>query len=163
MPSTPLSAWFDDHVSGRVAELLAARPAVVLERVARGGGATNWFYVPTPGQLEELAAQLRPGSSVSFYFDGRIKRTVLGDEVIDDVLDIVAAEGEAVVGVLADDGLVLDVDFVAGLGDLTEFLGARESGAVMFVGGFPGRDDDGVDAVTFDLPDADGVVRRHPH
>lgn len=163
MASTRLSEWFDDHVSGRLISLLVTRPAVVLERVARGGGATNWFYVASPGQLDELASRLRPGSSVSFYFDDRIKRSVLGDEFVDDVLDIVAAEGEAVVGVLADGGLELDVDFVAGLGDLTEMLGGRRDGAVVFAGAFPGRDDDGVNAVTVDLPDADGVVRSHPH
>jgi hypothetical protein len=162
MQLSPPSVWFRDHVSGRLAEMLAVRPAVVLERVARGGGATNWFYVTSPGQLGELAARFRPGSSVSFYFDDRIKCTMVDDEFIDDVLDIVVADGEAVVGFLAGDGLELDVDFVAGLGDLTEMLGARGSGTVAFVGAFPARDD-GVDAVTFDLPDADGVVRRHPH
>lgn len=163
MQPTALSAWFEDHVSGRLAKLLAVRPAVVLERVARGGGATNWFYVAVPAQLGELAVRLRPGSSVSFYFDDRIKRTLLDDDFIDDVLGVVAKEGEAVVGALADDGLRLDVDFVAGLGDLTEMLGARSGDVVMFVGAFPRRDDDGVDAVTFDLPDEDGVIRSHPH
>jgi hypothetical protein len=28
---------------------------------------------------------------------------------------------------------------------------------------YPGRDNDGESAITLDLPDADGVVRRHPH
>ena len=39
------AAWFESVVSGRIADLLMVRPAVVLERVARGGGETNWFYV----------------------------------------------------------------------------------------------------------------------
>jgi hypothetical protein len=30
-------------------------------------------------------------------------------------------------------------------------------------GAFPGRDDDGERALTLPLPDADGVVRPHPH
>ena len=157
------AAWFESVVSGRIADLLMVRPAVVLERVARGGGATNWFYVASPKQLHELRTRLRPGSSVSFYFDGRIKRTVIHSGFVEEVLDISRAEGEAVVGILADDGLGIAIEFVTGPDDLTEMLSSCRESAVMFVGAFPARDNDGDDAITFDLADIDGIVRRHPH
>ena len=149
--------------STSVGRQLARRPAVVLERLARGGGATRWYFIDDPGKLSELAGRLAPASCVSFYFDGRIERQLLDDNTVDIVLNLVDAHGEAVVGVLSTDQLLIDVDFVAGLGDLSEFLGPRLYGVELFIGAFPARDDDGVDAVTVDLPDRDGFVRRHPH
>jgi hypothetical protein len=38
-------------VLNAVAKLLASKPAVVLERIARGGGATNWFFCRGPPRL----------------------------------------------------------------------------------------------------------------
>jgi len=146
-----------------VARLLAVRPAVVLERIARGGGATRWFYLKRPCALPGLVEMLTPGSAVSFYFDGRLERRRRGDQLVDVVLDVIQADGEAVVGILSDDQVTIDVGFVAGLGDLTEFLGPVGNDARVFVGHFPSRDDDGENAVTVDLPDRDGVLRRHPH
>ena len=34
-----------------VADLLALMPALILERVARGGGATKWHYCPSKSSL----------------------------------------------------------------------------------------------------------------
>ena len=146
-----------------VVSCLANHPAVALERLARGGGATRWYFIEDSAQLPLLTEMFRPGSTVSFYFDDRIAARPLDEEFVDLVLDLVKAHGEAVVGELSMDGLVLDVDFVAGLGDLTERLGATVDGTRLFVGAFPARDNDGFSAVTLELPDADGVVRCHPH
>jgi hypothetical protein len=71
-----------------VQRLLAQHSAVVLERIARGGGSTRWFFVQRPDQLEALAAALSPGSSVSFYFDDRIKRVELVPEVAEQSFDL---------------------------------------------------------------------------
>ncbi len=149
--------------STSASRLLSERSAVVLERVARGGGATRWYYIEALDKLSALVDLLSPGSAVSFYFDGRVERRCFDDDFVDVVLDVVEGHGEAVVGVLSTDQLIIDVEFIAGLGDFTELFGAIVDGTVLFVGAFPARDDDGVDAVTIDLPDADGVVRRHPH
>ena len=146
-----------------VARLLVGRSAVVLERLARGGGATRWYFIAGETELPALAAALAPGSAVSFYFDGRSRRCRLGDDAVDLILDLVHAHGEAVVGMLTSDGVEIDVEFVCGVGDLSEMLGSVADGTELFVGVFPERDDNGVDAVTFDLPDSDGVVRQHPH
>jgi hypothetical protein len=146
-----------------VVRQLAERPAVVLERLPRGGGATRWYLIRDVDQLSDLAGMLTPGSAVSFYFDGRIERKYLDEDLVGVILDLVQVHGDAVVGVLSPDGVVIDVELVSGVGDLSEFLGATVDGTELFVGAFPGRDDDGVNAITLDLPDCDGVVRRHPH
>ena len=54
--------------------LVRQAPAVVLERIARGGGTTNRFLLRTPNDLEALSNRPRPGSCVSFYFDDRTRR-----------------------------------------------------------------------------------------
>src|SRR6185295_13900559 len=53
----------------------AGRDAVVLERRACGAGHTDWYYCRSPGDLAALTTELKPGGLVSFYFDGRIRRT----------------------------------------------------------------------------------------
>ena len=146
-----------------VPQLLADRPAVVLERIARGGGATSWYVVSGPDRLEELSRRLRPGSAVSFFFDGRVERRSLDDATVHRILEVVDQYAEAVVGVPQADGITVEVGLVGGLDDLTTVLGGLPPGTPLYVGPFPARDDDGVGAVTFDLPDADGVRRRHPH
>jgi hypothetical protein len=100
---------------------------------------------------------------VSFYFDGRIQQRELNDDIDAGILDLAVQHGDAVVGTLGEDGLEILVDFVAGPNELTEFRSALPAGTLVFFGAFPGRDNDGVTAITFSLPDADGVVREHPH
>src|SRR5277367_4911196 len=56
-----------------IIERLKATDAVILERLARGGGSTNWYHCPDENHLEAIEARLRPGSLVSFYFDDRIQ------------------------------------------------------------------------------------------
>lgn len=145
-----------------VPERLAARAAVVLERIARGGGATNWYRCARPGELMRLVENLRPGSVVSFYFDDRMCQVTERGELAGIVGDAIASCGECVVGVACDDGGVLDVDFVRSSEQLQEFLDEHALARMFVAGAFPGRDnDDG--AVTIILPDVDGVVRAHPH
>jgi len=100
---------------------------------------------------------------VSFYFDGRIRCRALDDDVAGEILDLAVRHGDVVVGTLGEDRLEILVDFVAGPNELSEFCSALPSGTQVFFGAFPGRDDDGVGAITLTLPDADGVVRAHPH
>lgn len=157
-PNLIASAIRDAHVG----VALSKRPAVVLERIARGGGATRWYTVAHLDQLAPLATELRPGSTVSFYFDERIASRRFDDDTVGLIFDIVQSSGEAVVGIPDADGLHVEVDFVCGLDDLTNFLGGRSPERII-VGAYPARDNDGLDAITLDLPDPDGVVRQHPH
>lgn len=148
-----------------VRRLLAERSAVVLERIARGGGATRWYLVSTEPDLERLDGRLSPGSVVSFYFDGRIAALPWGDDAVIRILDLIAETGDSVVGRLSADGLELAAQSVASAGEIGEFAEDLEPGTYVdvFIGAFPARDNDGLAAVTVTLPDRDGVLRPHPH
>lgn len=137
--------------------------AVAFERIARGGGSTRWYWVRSTEDLDRLYVRLSPGSVVSFYFDDRIKLQSLDDDVEMTILDLVAQHGDAVVGVLSQDGFEILVDFVAGPNELSQFCSEVHAGQPLFFGAFPGRDNDGRRSVTLTLADADGVVREHPH
>ena len=146
----------------RIPALLKEGPAVVLERIARGGGATNWYFC-TASQLETLAQRLRAGSLVSFYFDDRIRRASITPERRAEIEKVIADDGDAVVGVLGEDVLKIAAEIVVSSDDLTEFLGQVPAIVSVFYGAFPGRDDDGVHAITVTLPDSDGGVRGDPY
>ena len=136
---------------------------MVLERIAKGGGATKWYHCADKTHLEVVKAELSPGSVVTFYFDGRIRNARLSPAVESNLKEIISEAGEAIIGSLRDDGLHLDVETIAGPQELADYVASLGSGASVYFGCFPARDNDGKRAVTFVLPDADGVVRPHPH
>jgi hypothetical protein len=147
-----------------VARNLATSRAVVLERIACGGGATSWYHCTDEASLHEIARRLLPGSAVSFYFDGRLGALASAGGARSRAAEVLVAVGEEiVVGALADDGLAIEVDFPSSAAEVDEFLSEHASARLYFVGEFPGRDDDGTHAVTVTIPDGDGVVRPHPH
>lgn len=157
-------------IDSPVPRLLDARPAIVLERIARGGGATNWFRCAGRAHLAALSAELRPGSVVSFYFDGRIANCRYTPAVREQMVqlmrslrDIPGETGEIVVGYLDADKFHITVDYLAGPNDLDEFTQPLGTDAWIYFARFPGRDNDGTNAVTLTLPDLDGVTRGHPH
>lgn len=148
-----------------VADLLEQRPegrAFVLERIAHGGGATNWFVVRTVEDVRTLAERLRPGSLVSFYFDDRFTAGAIDRNTRASILEIAERDTSAVVGALDDGDIGLTVDFPSSAGELDEFV-AEHEGATFVFGRFPARANDGSAAVTLTLPDADGQVRSHPY
>jgi len=142
---------------------LRGSSAIALERIARGGGATRWYWLRSDDDIGRLLGRLTAGSVVSFFFDDRITRRVLDDEAVIEILDLITHAGDAVVGRLAPDEFEIIVEFVAGLSELSEILVALEPGEHVFFGAFPGRDNDGDRAITVTLPDSDDVVREHPH
>ena len=144
-----------------VIRLLADRSAVVLERLARGGGATNWYYLKSIDQLADLAGRLRPGSFVSFYFDDRITEGD-PDTTKDVIVGIAKRDGDLIVAAF-DGDLEMRTDFPAGQSSLDDFLADLEPGDRFFYGAYPAADNDGIKAVSLFLPDADGVVREHPY
>ncbi len=140
------------------------RPAVVLERLAFGGGATRWYLVASGADLARAAAMMSPGSAVSFYFDGRVARTMRATDVRSTLPTVIARDGDALLGRRGPDAPVLDMEVVSGPVELAELLDELGgTGVELFYGPFPARDNDGDDAITVDLPDRDGVVRAHPH
>lgn len=150
-------------VSAGILERARSGSAVVLERLAYGGGATNWFYCSTPDTLTAIAARLRHGSSVTFYFDGRIRACQRGVDVATEIDNELRNGGEVVIGLLRDDGIEISMSIETHSDDVRDILQSQQEGQLLFWGAYPARDDDGVTAITLVMADADGVVRRHPH
>jgi hypothetical protein len=157
---------------GLIQELLYSTPipvclgkhdAVVLERIARGGGATRWYYCNSNASLNGIAANLRPGSVVSFYFDQRIADDFLSTDVKDRAEGILNETGEVIIGMLSDDMIHLNMEIVTGIDELSEYFNGIAPASRLFYGVFPARDNDGISAITVTLPDSDGIVRGHPH
>jgi hypothetical protein len=76
---------------------------------------------------------------------------------------IFAANGDAVVGVLANDGVEVKAEIIVSGREVAEFMSTTVPGQQVLYGAFPDRDNDGTRALTVTLPDLDGVVRFHPH
>ncbi len=142
---------------------MALHPAIVLERIAMGGGAVRWFYCRSATQLAQLEMVLRAGSAVSFYFDERIGSELEAISIRRRVEEVLKSENEVMVGALASDMLKIDAMLVSDVTELDEFLRDHAASPRFFCGLFPARDNDGNAAITVVMPDADGVVRRHPH
>jgi hypothetical protein len=145
-----------------VPALVRQRAAVVLERIARGAGATNWYVLEGLDDLDMLCRLVRPGSLVSFYFDGRIAETRLDDSAREQLSAIALSDHGAVIALRAK-GIELDADFPGTRRELDHWLEEMGNPERGFVGPYPGHDSDGIDAVTLTLPDLDGTVRAHPH
>lgn len=145
-----------------VSERLQDAAAVILERIARGGGATNWYWCRDAGDLPLIESELSPGSVVSFYFDGRVSHGPDRERAVAAVRDKVSSLGNIVIGILAD-RVHIDMTVVVSVDDLVETAEAYPVSSEVFYGEFPGRDNDGLLAITVTLPDNDGVVRGHPH
>ena len=147
----------------RIVELLRSKPAVILERIAKGGGATNWYYCNDETKLEAITSILSPGSVVSFYFDDRIRKSRYTPELITEIQSSIQETGEVVVGFLATDLIHIEASVVVSHDELVELMSSLTSSVELFYGVFPARDNDGVSAITLQLPDLDGVTRSHPH
>lgn len=146
-----------------VAALLRKGRAVVLERIARGGGDVSWFACNDEETLADLNDRFRPGSVVSFCFDDRIKLCRFADLPLDDIDRIIDDTGVCVVGRIADNGIDIRAhDFYASSEIHAEFADLNAEAAMIY-GPFPARDYTPGSAITFILPDDDGVFRAHPH
>jgi hypothetical protein len=142
---------------------LESAPAVVLERITRGGGATNWYYCASKSAVADVESRLLPGSVVTFYFDGRIRADGYSAATKSALEQVVVDTGELLIGQLKPDGLTIDVEIISGQIELNEYLAAIGADSQLFYGVFPARDNDGIAAVTVTLPDQDGIDRVHPH
>jgi hypothetical protein len=149
----------------RLTRRLAAewRRIVVLERLARAGGATRWFLISGEAMLHEVLETFGGGSSVSFYFADQLRVEVDDDGVRQVMFDEITRRGELVLGYPARDSPQLDMAIISGPSELTEYLMVHPEGSLAVWGDWPTRQNDGVDAITVDLVDADGVLRMHPH
>lgn len=76
---------------------------------------------------------------------------------------MLADTGEVLIGGIGQDGVSLEMVVVVGNSELAELEEQLLDHESVFYGVFPGTDNDGTAAITCILPDADGVVRKHPH
>ena len=134
---------------------------VVLERIARGAGSTQWLFCRSLADVETILPRLRPGSWVGFFFDDRIRQGSFGPEVEQEIWDIATSTGEVLVGVELSDGLEIDMHY-SDPEDLSEYTASLWVGQTVYYGEFPFIEDDGVRSISFTPPDADGVVRPQP-
>ncbi|MFJ7949850.1 hypothetical protein ACIQ6K_40760 [Streptomyces sp. NPDC096354] len=137
--------------------------AIVLERVARAAGRTNWFSCRSSADFSELARRFLPGSCVSVYLDGRIACHRYDESVRKSIIKIAAEEYDCVVGMRGVDQFSIEVDFIGGPAELDEYEQAVGNLSQVYYGSFPGRDNDDLNAVTLIVPDADGIRRAHPY
>jgi len=138
-------------------------PVLVLERVARAAGLTNWFACRSSQDLRLVASELHPGSYVSFYLDQRIAKHTFSTTLRPSMLavtDPITDEAVMLVGTADDIHLELEIYTAT---DLDDCLASLEASQPIWFGAFPAADDDGTNAVTITLPDEDGIVRSHPH
>ena len=162
MPSVPSAIAIGKIDFTLVERRLAVTPALVLERIAGGGGATEWYYCKDATQLETIKAHLSPGSLVSFYFDHRFCIAQSLAAARTEILDIIGRDGDCVVATIKVEPL-LAATILTGPNELNEFAATLSVLDTIIYCAFPAADNDGVHAVTVTVPDEDGVVRSHPH
>lgn len=135
---------------------------VVLERLARGAGATDWFLAKSQQDVRRIFGMLKPGSRVMFYFGGPLRVEPLSETVIGAMFEAVGVDSELVIGTpRMMEPLILDATLVFGPSELADYLiQPRPAGDVVW-GVFPGAEES--DAVTVVLVDNDGTSRPHPH
>ena len=152
-------------VSNGVIELMNSitNPAVILERFPRAAGATAWFTCRSEDELKSVVHEFHPGSAVTFYFDNRLSLTTNGSQVRPLIAAVIDQCGDAVVGEYSPGDVHLDMQVVSDDRELGDFFETLGDATQLYFGAFPGSDNDGSKAVTIVLPDADGIVRMHPH
>lgn len=139
------------------------RDVVVLERLAQGGGATNWFIARSLAELEVVFDNLCGGSCVSFYFAGQLRVEADTEQARQQMYAVITSVHELVLGYPSGSGVELDMNIISGASELTEELMLHHQGAVVVWGPWPARVNDGQTGVTVNLVDADGTLRSHPH
>jgi hypothetical protein len=149
--------------SAGVVVALAKSDAIVLERIARGAGQTKWYYLRRASGLQTIEILLSPRSIVSFYFARQFLVVTYSDNLRKEIDGIIFRTRDCVVAFLDGEGSTLVTDTVASIHDLEEFVSNIPPDTMLYYGEFPGRDNDGVRAITITIPDRDGVTRAHPH
>lgn len=146
-----------------VDRLLREGPAIVLERIAYGAGACDWYLCRSVDDLPRIAHRFCPGSAVSFYFDDRIRMGVRADVDPGEIGRMIQVDGECMIGIVDLNGVDICTSLICDPSDIDEEWSGINADHGVVWGRFPGRDNDGKNAVTFVVPDEDGVVRLHPH
>jgi hypothetical protein len=129
-----------------------------------GAGQTRWFFCATSFDLDRLNEELRPGSLVTAYFDGRIQRARFRDIRREHIEEICSDGGECVAGQLVSGSIQVNLLFVEGWADFLYLFNGCDPDSIFFYGAYP---NDGLwdvgKSISFIVPDEDGVFREHPY
>jgi hypothetical protein len=136
---------------------------VILERLARGGGASRWYYATSEEQFKNALSHLRGGSIVSLFFGDELNVDLDTDEARQRMFDQVSPSREIIIGYPEDNLSILRVDLVTGPSELSEVLIHHPEGETVVWGKWPSAKQDGHSVFTLRLVDEDGVLRSHPH
>jgi hypothetical protein len=136
---------------------------VVLERLARAGGAVKWYFIRSQEDFDRVLLMFRGGSCVSLYFADQLHVELDTDRVRQRMFDVVTSEGELVAGYPSGSDPEVDIEVISGPGELGSYLMSHPEGLLIVWGIWPARDNNGYDAITIDLVDQDGILRNHPH
>lgn len=146
-------------------ELLKNASAVIVERQPGWGRHWNWYYGADDKCIELLIQDLKPGSKISFYFDGRFEKSSNAPETKEKLIRLIdempKPQQSLFVGRLLEDGYCIQMTELRGLQDLEDWESDNtfSSSQTLFYGDYPVDDNDGVNAVTLVLPDSDGTLR----
>lgn len=139
----------------------AGQPLVIFERLAHGGGASKWYRLTTAEDLHTAAAQMRPGSLIQVFQDETMSAAPVGQIDPQALVEVARRQGEVLLGPPGTGAELLleclDPD------EVEAELSRLDSNRTVYFGAPPQVGSSGLAEINFVLPDADGVVRRHPH
>jgi hypothetical protein len=151
----------DEAVSRRLQQPWSR--VVILERLARGGGTSRWYYATSNEQIKDVLNLLRGGSVVSLFFGDELNVEIDSDEARQRMFDRVSPSREIMVAYPQDNVSILQVELVTGASELTELLIHHPEGKTIVWGPWPSAEPNGLSSFTLRLVDEDGVLRIHPH
>lgn len=151
----------DSVLSARISDRW--RYAVVLERLARSGGSVKWYFSSSENSLRRIFSSLSEGSLVTIYFDCHLHVEPDDDGARGRMYELLTARGELIVGYPDHHAPDFTMEIISGPSELTDFLMRHPEGCLAVWGEWPPPSNDGVDAVTIQLVDEDGVQLQHPH
>jgi hypothetical protein len=152
-------AWLELVKPPSVKRLLATKPAVVVERLARRADRRHWYHCRDGADLERVAQSLAPRSVVSFFFDERLSHAKYSSAVRSEILKLIELKGAVFVGALVN-SVFIKGKSVVGAPDLDELATSFDADSEIFFGMIPSPDCDDVPAVAVTLPDGDFVFRN---
>jgi hypothetical protein len=136
---------------------------IVLERIARGAGATRWFQMCGVESLDRLVETFHRGSCVSFYLANQLEVVSIEEIRFSEISEILKRDGEVVAAFVLPTDFELDVEFLGSENEIKKFLELAGNGSFVILGAFPKRENSPGFVRTFVVPDADGLVRAHPY
>ncbi|MEZ5993901.1 MAG: hypothetical protein R3E76_16325 [Planctomycetota bacterium] len=146
-----------------VVKELRERHAVVLEQLANGGGATNWYVCKHLKDLERLAAEVRPGSIVTFFFKEQLKLEVFPGRIRAIIEATIKHGTDCIVGSVRSGVRVENIEYIDYPEEIDELFDSLQTGETILVGPFPPFSSESGSVPMVTIPDEDGVVRDHAY